>query len=470
MIRLKKQKPRYILMLLLFLLAATAIFYRKSQPKTELAEISEANNAQEIVSAETGILTIWWYTGYLEAERETLSQIVKEWEKKYRKKIKLVFFEETTLLDEIEKALISGATPDITIDRTQLVTRLAWSGKLKDVSELIEPLKNSFPEPILQNAYQYNSLTKEKSYYAVPILQEGIYLHYWRDLLTELGYSDADIPQDWDGFWQFWLQIQKQLSPQEQVFALGFPSSPFSTDTFLFFEHILEAYNVQVVDSEGRLTIEQTQNSQGIINALQWWTQFYQDKYIPPSAIVWENSDNNASFYNRIVAMTANPTLSIPAGIADDPDVYYQKLGTLAFPRKPNGEPMTYIPRVRQVLVFADRNLVDAKSFLSYFVQQEVLQNYIEASGGRFFPTNQDYWNSPFWNNSSDPHLATVYQMLAQSKTRPHYFSNSPAYMEVLEANVWGQALYRIIADGISPEVAGDEAIAQIQEIFQRWQ
>ncbi|MEM9272741.1 MAG: ABC transporter substrate-binding protein [Cyanobacteria bacterium P01_F01_bin.143] len=473
MIRLQKQKLPYFLILLLFLLTATAIIYRQSRPKTESIELSESNESTEIVSAETGILTIWWYQGYLDAERETLRQIVQEWEKQSRKKIKLVFFKESTLIKEIERALESGATPDIFIDRTQLVTRLAWEGKLKDVSELMQPITDSFPEPILQNAYQYNNQTKKKSYYAVPILQEGIYLHYWRDLLTQLGYSDSDIPQDWEGFWEFWLQIQKQLSTEEQkkqIFALGFPSSALSTDTFLFFEHILEAYNIEVVDSEGQLTVSNPQTRQGIINALQWWTQFYQDEYIPPSAIVWENGDNNASFYNRIVAMTANPTLSIPAGIAEDQDTYYEKLGTVAFPKKPNGEPMTYIPRVRQVLVFADRNLDDAKSFLSYLIQPEVLENYIEASGGRFFPTNKDYWNSAFWNNPDDPHISTVHRMLAQSQTRPHHFSNSPAYMEVLEANVWGRALYRILADGLSPEVAGDEAIAQIQEIFQRWE
>jgi len=471
MIRLQKKKVSYIATLLLFLLTATAIIYHQSRPKTaKTAEIKNPFNSTEIISAEAGMLTIWWYTGYLEAEREALRQIVKEWESISRKKVKLVFLKEKTLIKAIEKALKSGATPDIFIDRTQLVTRLAWEGKLKDVSELVEPIANSLPEPIRTNSYQYNNLTKEKSYYAIPILQEGVYLHYWRDLLTKSGYSESDIPQDWDGFWQFWLQVQQQLPSDEQVFALGFPSSPSSTDTFLFFEHILEAYNVQVMDSEGQLTIDRPENRQKLITALKWWSQFYEDEYIPPSSIVWENGDNNASFYNRIVAMTPNPTLSIPAGIAADEDTYYKKMGTVAFPKKPNGEPMTYIPRVRQVLVFADRNLEDAKSFLSYLIQPEILQNYIEATGGRFFPTNKDYWDAPFWNNPDDPHISAVHQMLAQSKTRPHHFSNSPAYMEVLEANVWGKALYRILADDISPEKAGNEAIANIKEIFQRWQ
>lgn len=429
------------------------------------------NKQAEIVSKETGVLTIWWYEGYVKAEKTFFEKIVRDWEKENAKKIQLVFFDDEALLDEeLNKALKSGATPDISLNHTQLVTRLAWQGKVKDVSAVIKPVESFFPDSVLKNSYQYNNTTKKKSYYAVPIYQEGVYLHYWRDMLQQLGYSKGDIPQDWEGFWQFWLTVQQQLqSQQQEVFGLGFTTSPHSTDTFLFFEHILEAYNVKILDPEGKLLVNRPETRQGIIQALRWWTQFYQQEYIPPSALVWGNADNNSSFYNRIVVMTPNPTLSIPAARAEEQDVYLKQLGTVAFPKKPNGEPMTYITKVRQALVFADRNLEDATSFLSYLIQPEVLANYIEAAGGRFFPVNKANWDDPFWTNPKDPHISTVRKMLTASPTRPHYFSDNPAYMEVLEKNVWGEALYSILAEGISPEVAADKAIAQINQIFSQW-
>ena len=432
-------------------------------------KLDNTNQTAEIVSKETGVLTIWWYDGYVEAEKTFLKKIVRDWEKENGKKIQLVFFDQSQLLKEIEAAVESGATPDITVDRTQLVTRLAWQGKLTDVSTIVEPVINSFPNSVLKNSYQYNNTVKEKSYYAVPIYQEGIYFHYWRDLLEKSGYSKSDIPQDWDGFWQFWVKVQKQLPSQQKVFAFGIPTSPYSTDTFLFFEHILEAYDVTILNSRNELLIQQPKNRQGIIKALKWWAQLYQDEYIPPSALVWENVDNNSSFYNRIVAMTPNPTLSIPASRAEEQDVYFRALGTLPFPNKPSGEPMTYITRVRQALVFADRNFEDASSFLSYLIQPQVLANYIEAAGGRFFPANKANWDDPFWTNPEDPHISRVRKMLTQSPTRSHYFSDNPAYMEVLEKNVWGQALYSILTENISPEVAADQAIAEIEQIFKQW-
>jgi len=440
-----------------------------SEDDSLVMNLANKNQATEIVSQETGVLTIWWYDGYVEAEKTFLKKIVRDWEKNNGKKIQLVFFDQKQLLKEIEAAVKSGATPDITVDRTQLVTRLAWQGKLKDVSAIVEPVLNSFPKAILKNSYQYNNLTKEKSYYAVPIYQEGVYFHYWRDVLEELGYSAADIPQDWDGFWQFWLKIDKQLPPKQQIFALGLPTSPYSTDTFLFFEHILEAYDIRILNSRNQLLTKNPKTRQGIIKALKWWAKLYQDEYIPPSALVWDNSDNNSSFYNRVVAMTPNPTLSIPASRAEESDVYFKQIATVAFPHKPNGQPMTYITRVRQALVFADRNLSDATSFLSYLIQPEVLADYMEAAGGRFFPANKANWDDPFWTNPEDPHISIVRKMLTESPTRPHYFSDNPAYMEVLEKNVWGQALYSILAEDLSPEMAADKAISQINQIFNQW-
>ena len=472
--RLQPKPWRYLIVLLSLLITITLIACGQLPAADNSVEIDSnqmnQEKAAEIVSQETGVLTIWWYEGYVEAEDSFLKKIVGDWEKENGKKIQLVFFDQDQLLKEIGKAVESGATPDITVDRTQLVTRLAWQGKLKDVSTIVKPVINSFPNSILKNSYQYNNSTKAKSYYAVPIYQEGIYLHYWQDMLEQLGYSPADIPQDWDDFWQFWLTIQQQLPQQESVFALGLPTSPYSTDTFLFFEHILEAYNVKILNSRNQLLINHPRNRQGIIKALEWWAKLYQQEYIPPSALVWENSDNNSSFYNRIVAMTPNPTLSIPASRAEEQEVYLKQLGTVGFPKKPNGQPMTYITRVRQALVFADRNFDDAVSFLSYLIRPEVLADYMEAAGGRFFPSNKANWDDPFWTNPEDPHISSVRKLLTESPTRPHYFSDNPAYMEVLEKNVWGHALYSILTEDTSPEVAADQAISQINQIFSQWQ
>ena len=477
MFRLRRRQWQYVVVLLSLLLIIGMIARRQFSSgiglvASNIEQVDNPDIATGIVSKESGVLTIWWYKGYVEAEKTYLEKIVKDWEKENSKKIQLVFFDQEVLLDgEIKNAVASGATPDIAINQGQLEFRLAWEGKLKDVSAIIKPVKSSFPDSVLKNSYQYNNVTKKKSYYAVPIYQEEVNLHYWRDLVEQAGYKDLDIPQDWDSFWQFWTKVQQKLQSQQQkVFGLGFNTYPSSSDTFLFFEYILEAYNVKILDHQGRLLTDRPETRQGIIQALKWWEQFYQQGYIPPSALVWENPDNNSAFHNRIVAMTPNPTLSIPAARVEEPEVYFNQIGTIPYPNKPSGEPMTYLTKVRQVLVFADRNFEDAQSFLSYFIQPQILGSYIEAAGGRFFPVNKNNWDDPFWNDPEDPHISTIRKMFTESPTRSHYFSDNPAYVDVLEENIWGQALYQIVVDGGSPEESADLAIARIEEIFNQWQ
>lgn len=476
MFKLGRKKIRYGLILLSLAIALTFVACRQATNKLDFSAREENLSSRvdpetEILSKETGVLTVWWYEGYVEAEQTYLQKIVRDWEQENNKKIKLVFMSESNLLEAIEEAVASGNTPDITVDRTQLATRLAWQGKLADVSAIMQPIENSFPQSILKNSYQYNNVTKQKSYYAVPIQQEGIYLHYWRDMLEQAGYNESDIPEDWDEFWQFWQTVQQKLqSPTEEIFSFGFTTSPQSTDTFLFFEQVLEAYNVKILDETGKLIIDRPETRQGIIAALKWWANLYRQGYIPPSALLWGNADNNSSFYNRIVAIVPNPTLSIPAVRAEEKNVYFEQMGTIPYPTKPNGEPMKYLTRIRQALVFADRNLGDARSFLSYLIRPDIVANYIEAAGGRFFPVNKANWDDPFWNNPQDPHIYTVKTMLGESPTRPHYFSDNPAYMEVFAENIWGKALEHIITRNVPPERAANWAIDRIKQIFSEWQ
>jgi multiple sugar transport system substrate-binding protein len=75
----------------------------------------------------------------------------------------------------------------------------------------------------------------------------------------------------------------------------------------------------------------------------------------------------------------------------------------------------------------------------------------------------------PFWLDPSDRHrMHAAVQIL----TRPHFDLTlgvrdkewrSP---RISEENVWGRAVHRVAAEGISPERAVDEAIARIKQIL----
>lgn len=455
---------RYTFLALLVSLVAIAC---TQNSKTAL---SPANNSP----TESTVLNIWWDKGFTLEEDEALQQVVSHWEQHSGHKVKLSFYTTDELPQKAQRAIQAGKTPDILMTRAEgeLNPHLAWEGKLADVSNVIEPVRNLYPESVLQAVNFYNNADKKRSYYAVPIHQAIIHLFYWRDLLEQVGRSERNIPKDWDSFWEFWKQVQHDLRAKQKrdVYGLGFPFSIGGVETYFFFEQILEAYDVQVLDSKGQLRVDDPKVRQGIVKCLNWYAKFYQQGYVPPEAVNWLAPDNNRQLLNRVVVMTPNLTLSIAAAVRQDPDIYRYKLGTIELPNKPSGKPMRRLVAVRQAVLFAEsRNQKLAKDFLAYLIRPEVTGEYLKAAGGRNLPVNKQVWTDPFWTDPTDPHISTAMKELIQGQTRPFYYVQNPAYSLVLEENIWGKALNRIVIDGISPKQAADEAIKQIEQIFDQW-
>jgi multiple sugar transport system substrate-binding protein len=75
---------------------------------------------------------------------------------------------------------------------------------------------------------------------------------------------------------------------------------------------------------------------------------------------------------------------------------------------------------------------------------------------------------APFWLDPSDPHRMAAVMQLASRPTQHEYgtVSGDMRYDQVWQERVWPKAIHRVAADGISPELAVDEAIARIKQIL----
>lgn len=426
-------------------------------------------------SKDANTLEIWWDKGFNPEEDEALRQLVKDWEQKTGNKIQLLFYTSDTLGEKIRRSIQAGKAPDVVMSfkaERSPNSRLAWEGKLVDVSDVIEPVKSYYSKEILETVKFYNNVTKKSSYYGVPIHQGTMHIYYWRDLLALVGRSEKDIPKEWDAFWKFWQRVQDDLRAkgQSNIYSLGLTLSKEAGDTYYLFEQILEAYDVKVVDSKGQLRVDDPQVRQGIIKVLDWYKQFYTKGYIPKEALKWLNPDNNRSLLNRMVVMTPNATLSIPAAVRQDTDIYRNKLGIIEFPNKPNGQPMYHLTMAEQAIILAESNHQQlAKEFLRYVVQPEVLKKYLRSAGGRNSPVQTPVWQDSVWSNPNDPHISTATKTITKGNIRYFYISQNPAYSKVLYDNVWGKALNKVIVDGIPSEKAASEAIDEIKTIYQQW-
>ncbi len=436
------------------------------------ADTQLQNNEVSKSESKSNVLQIFWDKGYVIQEDEILQQIVDDWEQKSGEKAEIKFYTADDIAQKTQRAIQAGSPTDILFSSRAEYPLLAWQGKLADVTEVIEPLEQLYTDTAKKAAYLYNNVAKKSSYYSVPLHQGTIHIFYWKDLLASIGKNQSDIPQDWDGFWQFWREAQTKLKDkQPDIYGLGMPFSVEASDTYYLFEQILEAYNVTLLDAENKLAIDDPNVRQGIIDCLKWYTEFYQQDYVPPSALNWLDPDNNREFLNRKVLMTPNPTLSIATALLEDRESYSQNLGTMEFPHKPDGNLIKHIVLVRQAVILAEAKHQElARDFLAYLTQPEIINNYLQSAGGRYLPAITTAAQDSFWTNPQNLHISTATKTITnESQTKLFNSAQNPIYSLVLEQNIWGQALNNIVVNKISPEQAADEAIALIKAIFAEW-
>ncbi|NEQ72482.1 MAG: carbohydrate ABC transporter substrate-binding protein [Okeania sp. SIO2D1] len=432
-------------------------------------------DSQKTPLTETTPLTIWWTKGFYPEEDEAIQQIVSNWEKKNGYPAQLILLQDDKNLEMALESVAAGNPPDIVYNRRvefAMSPRLAWEGKLADVSDVIEPVKSLYSQAALASVYLNNNVTKKRSYYAVPIQQQALHIHYWQDLLKEINLKASDIPNEWDEFWQFWQNAQDIIphKNQSQIYGIGLAMSAASNDTFYEFEQILAAYDINLLDKNGKLLVNEPKVRQGIIRALNWIINLYKDGYIPPDAVKWLPVDNNVNFLNRNLLMVVNPTLSIPASQKEDREIYHNQIKTIKIPNDPDGEPPEYLVSIKQILTFVSSpNLQKAKNFLSFLILPENIGKYLKLSGGRYFPVMPQLLSDKFWQDKKDPHISVAVKQYQEGGNRPLNYVLNPAYSQVFSENVWGQAIERVIVDGLSTTDAANEAIAKIQKIFAQW-
>ena len=423
-------------------------------------------------------LIIWWTQAYVSGRETVISQLIREWEKSSGINTTLLF-KSGAIDKQIDSVISPESLPDIAEVpiSSPLTSQLVWEGKLADTSDVIEPIQDLFSPAALEGSNYPNRTAYRRSFYAIPIGMTTYNIHYWKPYLDRLGLTQSDIPQDWRGFWKFWKDVRDQLHQlgEEEIANFCIPLNKDSSEARAIFMQFLRSHNVRIFDDQGGFILDYPENRRGLIDTLSELSSFYQDGYIPPSAMSWSNSDNNIQFLDRQCLLVINGTLSIPLTQQQPDNPYTQKvrnryfdeIATLeSWPRTVNGTPVEILVGFRRLVIPANaNNSAAAKSFLAYLLQPENLQRLVEQGKGRTLPPMPKLLNTPFWQNPNDPHLAAV-NSLSKGKIYPYPDPIHPSYMEISRERIFGNTLESVIRDGVSPKVAADDAIARIKEII----
>jgi multiple sugar transport system substrate-binding protein len=454
-----------------------AYLTRRSFLRSALALAAAGSIARPyIANAAATTATMWWSQGFVQDEDIALKKIVADYEKASGNKIELSIIPFAPERQKIISALTSGVVPDLfNSNPGDIIAQYAWKDKWVDVTDVVETQKARYSKTALLAAEPYNDVTKQRSFYGVPIQGATVPIHVWRSLVEKAGYQISDLPKTWDAFFDFFKEVQKKLRAQgmRKIYGQGFQVTANGVDPNNLFYNFLSAYGGKdIVTPDGKTHLDDPQVREAAIKTLAYLTSSYKEGYVPPSAINWNDADDNNAFHAQLMVMDVDGTLSTEVAVkAEHPEQYFKEMHTQGYPLSNDGKPVTAIFGVTCALIpKGAQNVTVAKELLKYWIQPEVVGEFIKTGLGRWLPVMPELVKDPFWHDPKDPHLAGYAKMGLIDPTMPYYYVFNPAISEIDAEHVWSVGMFDIINQGMTPAQAVDKAFKRAGEIFAKYE
>src|ERR1700756_4467800 len=258
-----------------------------------------------IANAAASTAAVWWTQGSAEEEDISFKKIVAKYEKASGNTIDYSIMPYAPLRQKIVSAVTSGVVPDLFQNNpAEIIALYAWNDMLVDVSDVVETQREEYTDTALLTVSCYNNVEKKRSFYGVPYTVDVFLNHVWRPLVEKAGYKMEDIPKNWDAFYDFFKGVQKKLREQgmRNVYGLGFQVTTNGADPNSTFNYFLIAYGGQnIVTRDGKLHLDDPHVREAAIKALTYPTTAYKEGFVPPSAINWNDADDNNAFHAKTI-------------------------------------------------------------------------------------------------------------------------------------------------------------------------
>jgi multiple sugar transport system substrate-binding protein len=419
---------------------------------------------------------MWWSQGFVQDEDVALKKVVAEYEKASGNKIDLSIIPFAPERQKIISALTSGVVPDLFNNNPgEILTQYAWKDLWIDVTDVVETQKAHYHPTALLAAQAYNSVTKQRTFYGVPITAGVLPIHIWRSLVEKAGYQMSDLPKTWDAFFDFFKEVQKKLRAQgmRKVYGQGFQVTANGNDpNALYYAFVIGYGGKDLFTPDGKSHLDDPQVKEAAIKALSYLTSAYKEGYVPPSAVNWNDADDNNAYHAQLMVMDVDGTLSTEVAVkAEHPDWYFHDMATQGFPLSNDGKPVpSQLGIGCAVIPKGAQNVAVAKELLKYWIQPEVVGAYVQTGLGRSLPSMPELVKDPFWQDPKDPHLPGYAKQGMVDPTIPFYYVFNPAIAEVDAEHVWSVAMFDVINNGMTPAQAIDKAFKRVETLFAKYQ
>ncbi len=134
------------------------------------------------------------------------------------------------------------------------------------------------------------------------------------------------------------------------------------------------------------------------IKALTYPTTAYKEGFIPPSAINWNDADDNNAFHSKTVVMDLDGSISTEVAIIKNQQEY-NDIVTMGLALSNDGRPVPSLTGSFCGLIpKGAKNVAAAKEFLKYLIQPKVINELLKTGLGRNLPPMLSVVkNDPWW-------------------------------------------------------------------------
>jgi multiple sugar transport system substrate-binding protein len=419
---------------------------------------------------------VWWAQGFVPEEDVAFKKVVADYEKVSGNKIDLSIMPFAPQRQKIVSAVTSGVVPDVFPNNPgECIALYAWDDKLVDVTDVVETQREEYAETALLNVNCYNSATKKRALYGVPLTLDTLPNHVWRPMVEKAGYKMEDIPKTWDAYYDFFKEVQKGLRKHglRNVYGLGLNVTTNGVDPNNVFNYFVTAYGGQnIVSKDGKLHLDDPQVKDAVIRAMIYPATAYKEKYVPPSAINWNDADDNNAFHAKTIVMDLDGTISTEVAVlSQGKKEEYDDIVTMGLAHSNDGKPVPAMAGSYSGLIpKGAKNVTVAKEFLKFLIQPKVLNEVMKTGLGRRVPAmpsivKDDKW----WTDPKDPHVAAYTQQAVLGPTVPQFWVYNPAYAQVQNEHTFMTGWMDIIQQGVAPQAAAEKAFKRVEEIFAKY-
>ena len=429
-----------------------------------------------IARAEAKTATVWQVQGFVPEEDAAFRKVVTDYQKASGNKIDLSIMPFMALNQKAISALTTGDVPDLIFHDAPetILPQNAWNDRLLDVSDVVDVQKAKLSPTALECSTYYNSATKARSFYLMPVKQACTPFHIWGDLVEKAGFKMSDAPNTWDAFWDFFKQMQKPLRGKgmRKMYALGLQVTTVGpNDSTNLYQHFLIANGGQdILTKDGKLHTDDPKVREAAIKTTTYLVTAYKDGFVPPEALSWNDADDNNGFHEKLFVMDFDGTISTEVAMIHDKKAYFEDSVTMGLPNGNDGKPMPavvgagggFIPKGAQ-------NPEVAKDFMKFLMQPEVMNANLKEGLGRWVPAIPELVNTdPFWLDPKDPHRPP-YVREAVGLTRPSYNAYNPAWAQVQAEQLCMQTVSDVLQNGMTAQAAVDKAFKRADGIFRKY-